>query len=327
MTSSQRSRINAFSSLILDRASDQRDDAAWISERLRAAGTRFVVLRSDGRALVHPDRRALRALELAERRALAELREDETPIYLGNAAGADHFLMHLDDATADRLAAELGADYLDLRTAGLALPEFDAGLFAYARALTHWQSRTRFCSNCAAPVRLEAAGHRAKCTNPQCGMDHFPRTDPAIIVIVSHRDRCLLGRGPSWPPRRYSTLAGFVEPGETLEDAVRREVFEEAGVRVGECDYHSSQPWPFPASIMLGFTATAESEDIRIGPELADARWFSVDELVAGLKSRELALSPPVSVSYRLIEHWLREHAGLELAELTHDDPFPTPRS
>ena len=168
-----------------------------------------------------------------------------------------------------------------------------------------------------AALAFEAAGHRAKCTNPQCVIAQFPRTDPAIIVIVSHAGRCLLGRGSQWPARRYSTLAGFVEPGESLEHAVRREVFEESGVRVGACDYHSSQPWPFPASIMLGFTAVAEDPTIRLGTELAEARWFSVDELVTGLRRGEIKVSSPLSVSYKLVEHWLRETADIELSSLT----------
>jgi NAD+ diphosphatase len=137
-----------------------------------------------------------------------------------------------------------------------------------------------------------------------------------MIVIVSHGDACLLGRQATWSERRFSTLAGFVEPGESLEDTVRREVFEEAGVRVGECRYHSSQPWPFPASLMVGFTAEATDPTIRLGGELAEARWFTADDLVRGLAERTLMLSPPVSVSFRLIEHWLRENAGVELREL-----------
>ena len=173
-------------------------------------------------------------------------------------------------APADALT-DLPPLTLDLRSAGASLPAFDAGLFAYARGLAHWQRQNRFCSACGAALAFEAGGHRARCTNPQCGIAHFPRTDPAVIMIVSDGARCLLGRGPKWPERRYSTLAGFVEPGETLEDAVRREVFEEAGVRVGECDYHSSQPWPFPASIMLGFTAHAEDAKITLGSILPSA--------------------------------------------------------
>lgn len=317
--SSVRSRNNAFADLPLDRRSDQREDAAWLGERANAGTARYLLLRRDGHALVDAGGGVLRGLSRDESDAL--LGPAPVPSYLGSGA-QDWFLLQADDAQAERVATQLGARFIDLRSAGTALPAFDAGLFAYARALAHWQQRTRYCNACAAPLRLEAAGHRAKCTNPQCGIEHFPRTDPAIIVIVTHGDACLLGRGARWPERRYSTLAGFVEPGEALEDAVRREVYEEAGVQIAECDYHSSQPWPFPASIMLGFTATAADRHIAVGPELEDARWFTAQDIVARLRSRELVLSSPLSVSYRLIEHWLRESAGLELRELNHDEPF-----
>ena len=317
--SSALSRANAFAALELDRASEHRDNARHLAELASAPSARYVLLGADGKALVNADRRGLRALAGTERERHAL---DGAPTFLGHADGSDYFMLTVDSAGAERIAASGDDVFLDLRSAGASLAAFDAGLFAYARGIAHWQSRTRFCSACGGPVVLESGGHRAKCTNPQCGIEHFPRTDPAIIVIVSDGDRCLLGRGPQWPERRYSTLAGFVEPGETLEDAVRREVYEEAGVRVGECDYHSSQPWPFPASIMLGFTAEALDATIRLGSELAEARWFSVDELVAGLKDGTLGLSSPLSVSYRLIEHWLRQTAQLELSTLTRADPI-----
>ncbi len=319
MTASARSRANAFAALELDRQGDRRDDAAWLASHRTDGTARYLLLRDDGRALTDASGAALRLLDAVEAHALFG---EPHGSFLGLAGAAAHYAVRADETLAERVAGELGAGFLDLRSAGLRLPAFEAGLFAYARALGYWQQRTRFCSACGAPIELLAAGHRARCISPDCAQDHFPRTDPAVIVIVSWRDACLLGRQPHWPEGRYSTLAGFVEPGETLEDAVRREVFEEAGVTVAECDYHSSQPWPFPASLMLGFTARAADPAIRVGSELSDARWFTPDELADGLRSRRLVLPPPLSVSFRLIEHWLAETAGLELAPLLNDEPW-----
>jgi NAD+ diphosphatase len=318
MSSHLRSRNNTFASLELERFAESRDDAEWLRARVLGPQARFLLLRDDGRLLAGADR-TLRELDPGERERFVAGAE---PTYLGHAHGVDRFLLRVDAAQADAAAAGLAADFVSLRHAGRSWPAFDAGLFAYALGLANWQARTRFCASCAAPLRFEAAGHKAKCTNPQCGLEHFPRTDPAVIVIVEHRDACLLGRPPRLPPGRFTTLAGFVEPGETLEDAVRREVFEEAGVRVAACDYHSSQPWPFPASIMLGFTAQAEDARIAVGPELAEARWFGADELLDGLAARRLVLPPPVSVAYRLIEDWLRRAAGIELDSVAGSEPF-----
>ena len=152
-----------------------------------------------------------------------------------------------------------------------------------------------------------------ECANPDCAQRHFPRTDPAIIVLVTHRDRCLLGRKPSWPRGLYSTIAGFVEPGECIEHAVQREVLEEAGIEVAEMHYQSSQPWPFPSSLMLGFRARASSTSICVGQdELEDARWVSRIELRHDLMSGTIRLPADISISYRLIEGWYNEgHLGL----------------
>lgn len=325
MSASLRSRGNVFAALALERAAERRDDADWLTSLRAAAGARYVVLNPDGRSLARVDRSGLRLLDEAERLA----HWPEAPVaFLGATDEASYFAVAATAAGADAAAAgALAAQWMDLRAAGLGLPAFDAGLFAYARALLFWQTRVRYCGACGQPTTLVSAGHKALCTNPDCRLEHFPRTDPAIIVIVGWRDACLLGRQPGWPEGRWSTLAGFVEPGESLEDAVRREVLEEAGVRVEESDYHSSQPWPFPASLMLGFSARAADPAIQVGPELAEARWFEVDDIVRGLTDRSLVLPPPLSVSHRLIEHWLRETSGLELATLMNDEPWLKSRS
>ncbi len=311
MSSLTRSRNNTFSNLVLERNSESRDDAAFIEERRDAPDTRFLVLRNDGKALLNPASDGLLALTQAQR---TEFLSSVTPDYLGGNV-QEWFFLRADEAAAAQIVAQTRGQFVDLRAAALSLPDFDAGLFAYARALANWQDRMRFCNVCAAPLQLVSAGHRAKCTNPQCSTEHFPRTDPAIIVLVTRGEYCLLGRGAGWPAKRYSTLAGFVEPGETLEDTVRREVFEEAGVRVTDCDYYSSQPWPFPASIMLGFTATAEDASIQIGNELEDARWFTAQQIVDEVAAGELLLSPPLSISFRLLEQWMLSH-GVDLHAL-----------
>lgn len=314
MSAELRSRQNVFSALALDRCGERRPDHLWLDQALHSPTSRFIVLDPDGRALVTADTQHLRQLDVAEQSALLA---KASPSLLGvDENHAAHFLLAADAVAAARIAAASGGQFIDLRRAGRILPAFEAGLFAYARGLAHWQARTRWCSACGSVLTLEWSGHRARCSNPACAIEHYPRTDPAIIVIVTWRDACLLGRQAAWPKGRFSTLAGFVEPGETLEDAVRREVFEEAGVRVVDSDYHSSQPWPFPSSLMLGFTARADDQTIKVGEEIEEARWFEVDEFVRDLESGALALPPPLSVSWRLIEHWLKQASGLELADL-----------
>ena len=197
----------------------------------------------------------------------------------------------------------------DLRTAAAQWSPQEATAFAQARAVLHWQRRHRHCGACGGALMFLRGGWQGHCES--CGLDHYPRTDPAVIVAVTDGERLLLGRQASWPPRRYSTLAGFVEPGETLEQTVAREVMEESGVRVRASRYLASQPWPFPSSLMLGFIADAEPDAPQPNEELEDARWFTRDEVGAALRgeTREdgLLLSPSISISRWLIECW---HAG-----------------
>jgi NAD+ diphosphatase len=197
-----------------------------------------------------------------------------------------------------------GETFAELRPLAAELPAAEAGLIAYARALNLWRANHRYCSRCGDTLLSSRAGHLRHC--PACGYESFPRLDPAIIVLVHDGDAVLLGRQASWAPGRYSTIAGFVEPGESLEDAVRREVHEETGIAARDIAYHSSQPWPFPASLMLGFTAQATAAPpVLHDGELEDARWFSRAELLGG----SVGLPPPVSISRRLIDSWL-QHAG-----------------
>jgi NAD+ diphosphatase len=199
------------------------------------------------------------------------------------------------------LAIEVdGESFAELRPLAAELPASEAGLVAYARALHLWRANHRYCSRCGGVMHSCRAGHLRHCQ--ACGYESFPRLDPAIIVLVHDGEQALLGRQASWAQGRYSTIAGFVEPGESLEDAVRREVYEETGVVTRTIDYHSSQPWPFPSSLMLGFTARAEhAKPVLHDGELEDARWFSREELRSGAVS----LPPREAISLRLIEHWL----------------------
>ena len=294
------SRRNRFTGLALDRRDEWRADAERIRSLWRDA--RVVVVDFEGHAPGRDARLDSIAASTLGESAFVHASflgtQDELPWFALPAGAWDEALRPAD------------ATWIGLREAAARWSGFDSGLFAYAKALLLWQSRARHCGACGSPTRLIRAGHCARCSNPECKLDQFPRTDAAVIVIVTDGTRCLLGRQASWPPGRYSTLAGFVEPGESMEDAVRREVREESGVRVAACHYQSSQPWPFPGALMVGFRATASDASITLGDELEDARWFEAAELVDAVRRGEMALPPSISVSRRLIEDWLEEVLG-----------------
>lgn len=208
------------------------------------------------------------------------------------------------------------ARFVDLRLASVDMDAKHAGVLAYAKALLYWQYRHQFCGACGSPNLLRAAGHKLECSNPECARESFPRIDPAIIVLVTHGDYCLLARAPGWPDKRYSTLAGFVEPGESLEDAVAREVHEEVGVELGDIRYVSSQPWPFPASAMCGFYAEALGRDIRLNEEIEQAHWLTAMELKSKVLDGSMLLSSPVSIAFRLLTDWYRQQCGENLEQL-----------
>lgn len=294
----------AFAGGALDRAAELREDAEQLARRYEHASTRLIVVRADGRVPVGSDGR-IAGLSVD---AVDASCDAERASFLGLDDAGAWFALPLPVETDAALPE--GARWIDLRTATSLLPAADAALAAYARALLHWQSRKRYCGRCGAATRFDHGGHRALCGDADCAQQYFPRTDPAIIVLVTHEERCLLGRQPSWPEKRFSTLAGFVEPGETLEQAVVREVREEAGVAVETARYVASQPWPFPMGLMLGFEAEACSSLIAVGGELAEARWFAADEMRRMIADAELIVSPQLSIAHYLIDRWYRGRTG-----------------
>jgi len=287
----------AFVEGALDRADPLRDDADALAALWPDA--RIVLLDDDGRALAD------------ERSRLAAV----TGANLGGGPGTAIFL-GLRDGVAwfAQRAAVLAHDApvrVDLRSAAGHWPAFEATVFAQARALLHWHVRHRHCGVCGGELAFVRAGWLGRCA--ACGSEHYPRTDQAVIAAVTDGSRLLLGRQKAWPERRWSVLAGFVEPGESLEQTVAREVFEESSVRVRSARYLASQPWPFPGSLMLGFLAEAEPDVPQPGDELEDVRWFEAGEIRAGLATPwgetppvgAIALSTPMSIARWLIEQWL----------------------
>jgi NAD+ diphosphatase len=299
------SRPNVYSSSPLDRIAARREDADWIAAQLHDPGTLFVpVWRS--RNLVRGSGEGTPEAVYISGDMASVLRMQDGPwAFLGILDDRAVFAIDISatDDPVPLLPDSLGT-FVDLRSVGWGVPRPEASVLAHARGLIHWRQRHKFCGVCGNACEVKSAGHVMECT--VCKTQHFPRTDPAVIMLVHREGRALLGHSTRFPKATmYSTLAGFVEPGETLEEAVRREVLEESGIVIGDVHYHSSQPWPFPGNIMLGFYAEGLTEDITIDPaELKDARWFSRQEI----RDRErigFDLPRVDSIARRLIEDWL----------------------
>jgi NAD+ diphosphatase len=294
--------------MALDRAATLRADPAWVERALRDPGSRAVFASRDGVLIAE---RAQGAEPQLVRHAIGDLAAAGVviaePVLLGLDRDRALFAVDLDAlARASQAALSHGADVVSLRSAGALLPRSEAGLAAYLAALLNWHRVHRFCPNCGTATRILEAGYSRRC--PSCGAIHFPRTDPVVIMLVESGGLLLLGRHANWPPLRYSVLAGYVAPGETLEEAVAREVREESGVEVHDPRYVASQPWPFPSSLMVGFEAHSDGgEPTASDGELEDVRWFTLEVARAALsgQSSELELPPRVSIARLLIERWV----------------------
>jgi NAD+ diphosphatase len=302
-----------YSDSRIERAAELRADTAAIAALTRdpragayVIGGEWIVMRK-GSPLNEP------LFTLSNAQALSTATET---IFLGLLDGAPRFGHGLSPQAADTLKGRDDLHVTDLRSIavqGLVAPDHLPPI-AEAKAVLHWHARHRFCPNCGVATRLVSGGWRRDC--PQCKAEHFPRTDPVVIMLAADRERCLLGRSPRFVPTMWSCLAGYVEPGESIEDAVRRETREEAGITCGRVAYFASQPWPFPTSLMIGCHAEALTHEIVVDrEELDDARWFSRSEIETMLMRKHpqgLTTPPPVAIAHHIIRAWVEDEISFD---------------
>lgn len=294
----------------LDRVAHLRRDTDWLEARLGDPSTRLYPVWRNQSFVMGPEDAPVACTVPADAgwwRPLAA----ETAL-LGVTDGAVHIAIDVGDVAEPARHPELGSRgrFADLRMIGGLMPDADAALCAHARAILWWHRQHRFCGVCGSPTESSQAGYLRRCRNPDCAAQQFPRTDSAAIVLVYHGDSILLGRQPGWPRGMHSVLAGFLEPGESLEGCVAREIKEESGIDVTDIRYHSSQPWPFPQSMMVGFTARALNTDIVLDPEeLESAAWYARSALAAAprepRRGADFYLPRRISIARRLIEDWI----------------------
>jgi NAD+ diphosphatase len=302
-----------FSGAVLDRLEERRGAEGFLDGALEEGR---LVLLAGGRVAVRGEGgRGANAL-LFDARDLPGHDPRQFAV-LGERGGLVYLCAELPEPDLAALAAAGGGRLAELKSVAAVLPAWDAGLLAYARGLLAWHAASGFCGACGSPTKPNDGGHRRDCT--ACGHPAFPRTDVAVIGIVARGERCLLVNQPQWAPRHFATVAGFLEPGESLEESMAREVREEVGLELASLRYHASQPWPFPTSLMVGFLAEASAGPLRLSSEIREARWFTRDELAAALGERRITVATPVSISFRLIAEWYGDSARLAALAAARD--------
>ena len=299
---------HVYSGNPVDRGEKERRDDQWIADKSKDSSSKFLPLLDLNVLVTDGGDDGLGWVGAAD---LERLEVDADPMFLGSLDGDAHFVVDISDQ--EKAVAELsegnGFRFVDARSVTEILSGPDSGIVAQARAQINWHNRNGFCSICGNETLVKRGGQVRLCSN--CEVETYPRTDPVVIVVVSDGDRCLLGqsrRGRLARTNTYSALAGFVDQGESIEEAVAREVMEEAGIQVGQVRYHSSQPWPFPSSLMIGCHADATTTEINFDDdEMNDVKWFTRDEVVLALEGRSetLAVPQPIAIAHHLIRAWI----------------------
>ncbi len=298
---------NFYTTVKLDRLDPLRGDPQWLEKVLYETESKILLLWRN-KYLMQGEQGLL---NLSPKQCTDFIEQADERIFLGRSdAGIHWFALDFSSLAEDQRPSlnNEEAQWRDMRSVAPLLDRETAALMGYPLALMRWHRRHRFCGSCGHPTKTEHSGHTRRCTNEACKLEHYPRTDPAIIVLIEDGDRLLLGHQSWWNDGMHSLLAGYVEPGECLEDAVHREVFEEAGIQVKNIQYHSSQPWPYSSSIMLGFCAQAKTTNIQVNTnELESADWFSLEQLQQHETTENFSLSRKDSISRVLIDEWIRQ--------------------
>ena len=311
-----RSLLNTYTAQPLDRSAHGRKDPDWLAAQLADESSEYLIL--DGHALVTVNRVPLilsheqfQTLKLSEQPSLLGLKKvNGTPVFSVNIPEPAVTLAEILAGQADEVAS------LSLREITHETDHEITSMYSYATLLNHWHITTRFCTRCGSALEIKEGGSMQQCSNDSCGHIEFPRINPAVIMRVTMGDKILLARQANWPEHRYSVLAGFVEVGETLEHAVAREVMEEVNIPVENINYHSSQPWPFPNSFMLGYTAQASSDSFELEQDdIEHALWLTAEELMAKMSEGTVLPPPDISISYSLINDWFQAETGMSLNE------------